>query len=83
MIRLNARSRLLLRRLLWNRPAVASAWLLLGLAVAAFASPVAAALLGLDPTAVDLYHRLAGPSLVHPLGTDELGPYSGRRQTRG
>jgi peptide/nickel transport system permease protein len=73
MIRLNARSRLLLRRFLWNRPALASAWLLLGLAVAAFATPVATALIGLDPTTVDLYHRLAGPSLAHPLGTDELG----------
>jgi len=73
MIRLNARSRLLLRRFLWNRPAVASAWLLLALAVAAFASPIVATLLGLDPTTVDLYHRLAGPSLAHPLGTDELG----------
>ena len=28
---------------------------------------------GIDPDTVDLYHRLAAPSLLHPLGTDELG----------
>ena len=29
--------------------------------------------MGIDPGNVDLYHRLAGPSLAHPLGTDEIG----------
>jgi peptide/nickel transport system permease protein len=34
---------------------------------------VIAGLLGADPNDVDLYHRFAGPTLAHPLGTDELG----------
>ncbi len=34
--------------------------------------PIGAAL-GLHMMRVDLLHRLAGPSLLHPLGTDELG----------
>ncbi len=38
------------------------------IAAAALAGPF----LG-DPSAVDLADRLAGPSLAHPLGTDELG----------
>ncbi|HEV8016677.1 MAG TPA: ABC transporter permease [Stellaceae bacterium] len=43
------------------------------LVLASFAVPPLAALLGLDPDRVDLYHRLASPSLAHPLGTDEIG----------
>src|SRR6185503_15250172 len=43
--------------------------LCLGVALA----PLAALLLGADPHKVDLYQRLAAPSLHHPLGTDELG----------
>ena len=44
------------------------------LLVASFGVPWLAALFGADPTdAVDLYHRLASPSLIHPLGTDEIG----------
>jgi len=47
--------------------------LLATIAVLSFvASPLGAAL-GLDPNAVDLAGRLAGASLPHPLGTDELG----------
>jgi peptide/nickel transport system permease protein len=46
---------------------------LLLLACASFAAPVLAKLMGEDPAAVDLYHRLAAPSLAHPLGTDEIG----------
>jgi peptide/nickel transport system permease protein len=53
--------------------AVASLALLVLLAVAAAAQPLAVRLLGIDPLAIDLYGRLAGPSAVHPLGTDELG----------
>jgi peptide/nickel transport system permease protein len=41
--------------------------------VASFAAPLIAPIFGLDPAAVDLLHRVAGPSLAHPLGTDELG----------
>lgn len=48
--------------------------MLLGVvAAAAFAEPLLGAALGLDPSAVDLAHRFAGPSLAHPLGADELG----------
>jgi peptide/nickel transport system permease protein len=48
--------------------------LLLGaIAAASFAGPLLGAVLGIDPNAVDLLGRLAGPSLLHPLGTDELG----------
>ena len=43
------------------------------LVIAAFTAPALAAWLGQDPDAVDLYHRLAAPSLAHPLGTDEIG----------
>jgi peptide/nickel transport system permease protein len=43
------------------------------IAVASFAGPPLAAALGIDPQAVDLLDRLAGPSPAHPLGTDELG----------
>ena len=43
------------------------------LILAAFVVPTLAPLLGLDSGAVDLYHRLAAPSLAHPLGTDEIG----------
>jgi peptide/nickel transport system permease protein len=57
-----------------RRPlAVASLVLLALLALAAAARPLAIRLLGMDPLAIDLYGRLAGPSAAHPLGTDELG----------
>jgi len=67
-----------LRQLYWerfrgNRPALLSAAVLVVLGAAALAAPLLAALTGQDPTLVDLYHRLAAPSLAHPLGTDELG----------
>ena len=69
MIALSPRSRLFARRYAGNRAAVASAGLLLALAAASMAS----GLLGFDTDTVDLHHRLATPSLLHPLGTDELG----------
>lgn len=46
---------------------------LLILALAAFLGPGLAALLGAGGDNVDLYRRLATPSLAHPLGTDEIG----------
>jgi peptide/nickel transport system permease protein len=50
------------------------ALMLLGvIAAASFLAPPIGAALGLDPAAVDLTNRLAGPSLAHLLGTDELG----------
>ena len=47
--------------------------LLVVIAAASFAAPLVNAILGIDPTVVDLLDRLSGPSLAHPLGTDELG----------
>jgi len=47
--------------------------LLLALAVIVLLAPMAASWLGADPGLVDLRQRLASPSLLHPLGTDELG----------
>jgi peptide/nickel transport system permease protein len=61
------------RRFSRRRLAVASLFLLVLLALAAAAQPLAVRLLGIDPLAIDLYSRLAGPTMRHPLGTDELG----------
>lgn len=47
--------------------------MLAAIAVLSFAGPPIGAVLDLDPNAVDLLDRFAGPSLDHPLGTDELG----------
>jgi peptide/nickel transport system permease protein len=62
-----------LRRALADRRVGVSGALLLALALAAAAAPAIAALLGTDSHKVDLYQRLAAPSLGHPFGTDELG----------
>jgi peptide/nickel transport system permease protein len=43
------------------------------LAIACLAAPWILAALGLDPTETDLLKRFAPPSVVHPLGTDDLG----------
>ncbi len=64
---------LLWRRFLDHRGAVASAIVLLVLCLAAGAAPLIEAWAGLDANAVDLFSRFKGPSLAHPLGTDELG----------
>jgi peptide/nickel transport system permease protein len=47
--------------------------LLAAIAALSFAGPPVGAALGLDPNAVNLLDRFAGPSPDHPLGTDELG----------
>ncbi len=47
--------------------------LLMAIAAVSFAGPPIGAALGIDMNAVDLVDRLAGPSPLHPLGTDELG----------
>jgi peptide/nickel transport system permease protein len=65
--------RLLLRRFLRHRLALAGGVVLLLLALASLAAPLAVAWLGHDPNAVDLFNRFAPPSALHPLGTDELG----------
>ena len=61
------------RRFRRHRLAVASAVLLVVLALAAIGAPLIAAALGVDPNAVDLLGRFQPPGLGHPLGTDELG----------
>jgi peptide/nickel transport system permease protein len=67
MMALSPRGRLFLQRFAQNRAAVASAWLLLALALAAILSGLLQAALGLSTDTVDLHHRLALPSLAHPL----------------
>ncbi len=64
---------ILWRRFLRHRLAVASLLVLVALALAALAAPLAEAALALDANRVDLLSRFAKPSAAHPLGTDELG----------
>ncbi len=61
------------RRFARHRMAVASAAMLVVLALAALAAPVVEAALGIDAGEVDLLARFAAPTAAHPLGTDELG----------
>jgi peptide/nickel transport system permease protein len=65
--------RLLWRRFLSHRLAVASGFVLIVLILCALAAPLVEALRGIDSNAVDLMSRFAPPSPAHPLGTDELG----------
>ena len=60
-------------RFLQHRLAVASALVLVVLAVLAVAAPLVEMGLGLDASRVDLFNRFGRPSAAHPLGTDELG----------
>ena len=62
-----------LRRFVRHRLAVASAIVLAVLILAAAGAPLVERLLGADIRDVDLTALLQGPSLAHPLGTDELG----------
>ncbi len=65
--------RLVLRRFRRHRLAVGSGGVLLFLALACLAAPLAAWLLGQDVEAVDLFNRFAQASPKNPMGTDELG----------
>ena len=56
-----------------HRLGMISLVLLVTLSILALSAPLIAALLNIDPVNVDLYQRLEGPSLFHPLGTDALG----------
>ena len=65
--------RLLWRRFLEHRLAVASGGLLIVIVALSIAAPLIEAAMGLDATSVDLFNRFARPSASHPLGTDEIG----------
>ncbi|WP_374446895.1 ABC transporter permease [Stella sp.] len=61
-------------RRLWRRPGARASLIVLALlGLGALLAPAIARLTGQDPEMVDLLARLEGPSLLHPLGTDELG----------
>ncbi|MGQ9595186.1 MAG: nickel transporter permease [Anaerolineae bacterium] len=60
----------ILRALAHHPPVAVGGSALMLLALAALLAPWIAPC---DPTAIDLRHALAGPSLAHPLGTDHLG----------
>lgn len=61
------------RRFRAHRLALASAALLILLALLALGAPWIAAWRGVDGEAVDLLLRFGPPSAAHPLGTDDLG----------
>ena len=61
------------RRFCRHGPAVAAGAVLVVLGLMALAFPLAEAALGLRAETIDLLARLSGPSLAHPIGTDELG----------
>ena len=52
---------------------MASLIVLFALIAAAAAAPLIESWLGVDALTADLHQRLLGPSLDHPLGTDEIG----------
>jgi peptide/nickel transport system permease protein len=60
-------------RFLGQPRAVASAAVLVALGVLAAAASLVAIVLGVDSSTVNLLERHGGPSLAHPLGSDELG----------
>ncbi|HSB51891.1 MAG TPA: oligopeptide ABC transporter permease [Dissulfurispiraceae bacterium] len=62
--------KIVFRRFRRNTLAVAGLVVILVLAVVAVAAPFVAPH---DPTRIDVYNVLSPPTLVHPLGTDELG----------
>lgn len=66
-------ARLVWRRFLRHRLAELSLAFLTVLLALSLAAPLIADLRGVDPTLVDLYHRLEPPSAAHWLGTDDLG----------
>ena len=65
--------RLAWRRFLRHRLAEASLLFLAALLALSLAAPLIARLRGIDPSLVDLYRRMEGPSAAHWLGTDDLG----------
>lgn len=65
--------RVLWRRFVAHRLAVASGTILILMGLLALAAPAIESWRGIDSNAVDLLNRFAPPSADHPLGTDELG----------
>lgn len=63
----------LFARLMRNGSAAASLILLSGLLLACFSAPLIGALLNIDATSIDLFNITGAPSVIHPLGTDEIG----------
>jgi peptide/nickel transport system permease protein len=56
-----------------HKMALISAFVLVLMSLFVFGASIMETLFGLDPTQVDLDHRLTTASFTHPLGTDELG----------
>lgn len=65
--------RLMLQRFMQHRAAVASAIILVLMALATVLAGVVEQYLGVDGNMVELTNKFAPPSAAHPLGTDELG----------
>ncbi len=61
------------RRFRRHKLAIFSVCVLLSMVLAVVFAPLFEAWLGVGANDVDLYSRMVGPSLSHPLGTDELG----------
>ena len=61
------------RRFLRHKLAVVSLIILLVLCAMAVAAPLIESWFSVEAFTADLYQRLQGPSLAHPLGTDEIG----------
>jgi peptide/nickel transport system permease protein len=63
----------MIARALAEKRVMLAGGVLLALAIIILIAPPIASWLGADPGLVDLRQRLESPSLLHPLGTDELG----------
>jgi peptide/nickel transport system permease protein len=62
-----------IKRALAEKRVMLAGGFLLALAIIILLAPLIASWLGADSSLVDLRQRLESPSLLHPLGTDELG----------
>jgi len=70
---LQSPTRRMWQRFLQHRLAVGSLIGLVFLCLLAISAPLIEMLLGVDSNTANLFERFKGPSLQHPLGTDELG----------
>jgi peptide/nickel transport system permease protein len=73
MINQNSPLFLAMRRFRRHRLAIFSACVLLSMILLVIIAPLFELWLGVSANQVDLYSRMVGSSLEHPLGTDELG----------